>query len=107
MRLSRSDAEQNRRATSICKAYAKRGLALQVASDQCFIGRCEIFDFANVPRMGFCCSVLGRIAPSAQNAGRFFRRRNSILEFVRVAHTKACAAFWKAFAFLVTASILI
>src|SRR5437016_9928231 len=62
MRLSRSDADQNRRAASICKAYAKRGLALQVASDQCFIGRCEIFDFANVPRMGFCCPVLGRIA---------------------------------------------
>src|SRR5438876_12301084 len=62
MRLSRSDVEQNGRAASICKAYAKRGLALQVASDQCFIGRYEIFDFTNVPRMGFCCSVLGRIA---------------------------------------------
>src|SRR5207253_10719598 len=62
MRLSRSDVEQNGRAALICKAYAKRGLALLVASDQCFIGRCEIFDFTNVPRMGFCCSVLGRIA---------------------------------------------
>jgi hypothetical protein len=41
MRLNRSDAEQNRRAASICKAYAKRTSSLQAASNQDFIGHCE------------------------------------------------------------------
>ena len=41
MRLNRSDAGQNGRATSICKAYAKRIVSLQAASNQDFIGHCE------------------------------------------------------------------
>jgi len=52
MRLSRSDAKQNGRAALICKAYAKRGLARQAASDQCFIGRCENFRFSKRPKSG-------------------------------------------------------
>jgi len=52
MRLNRSDAEQNRRDASICKAYAKRSLALQAASDQRFIGRSEIFAFGKCPKNG-------------------------------------------------------
>jgi hypothetical protein len=45
MRLSRSDANQQGRAALICKADAKRGLLLQAASDQYFIGRSENFRF--------------------------------------------------------------
>ena len=46
MRLNRSDAGQNRRAASICKAYAKRIVSLQAASNQDFIGHCEDFRFS-------------------------------------------------------------
>src|SRR6266403_4404553 len=52
MRLNRSDAEQNRRAASICKAYAKRIVSLQAASNQDFIGHCENFRFRSRPRSG-------------------------------------------------------
>jgi len=52
MRLKRSDAEQNRRAASICKAYAKRIVSLQAASNQGFIGYCEDFRFRGRPRNG-------------------------------------------------------
>ena len=59
MRLSRSDAEQNGRAASICKAYAKHGLALQAASDQYFIGRCENFRFRQRPKNGILLPSFG------------------------------------------------
>src|SRR5437879_12770529 len=88
MRLSRSDADQNRRATSICKAYAKRGLALQVASDQCFIGRCEIFDFANVLRWGFCFSVLGRLAQLVLLSA--LSERRSTVSIISVTQIRMC-----------------
>jgi len=52
MRLNRSDAGQNRRAASICKAYAKRIVSLQAASNQDFIGHCEDFRFRGRPRNG-------------------------------------------------------
>ena len=52
MRLSRSDAKQNGRATSICKAYAKRASALQAASDQCFIGGCKNVRLRKHPKNG-------------------------------------------------------
>ena len=52
MRLNRSDAEQNRRAASICKAYAKRIVSLQAASNQDFIGHCENFRFRSRPGNG-------------------------------------------------------
>jgi hypothetical protein len=45
MRLSRSDAAQNRRAALVCKAYAKRALSLQAASNQCFVNRRVNFRF--------------------------------------------------------------
>jgi len=41
MRLNRSDAGQNGRAASICKAYAKRTSSLQAAFNQDFIGHRE------------------------------------------------------------------
>jgi hypothetical protein len=59
MRLNRSDAEQNRRAASICKAYAKRIVSLQVASNQDFIGHCENFRFRGRPRNGIFPPVFG------------------------------------------------
>jgi len=59
MRLNRSDAEQNRRAASICKAYAKRVGPLQAASNQGFIGHCENFRFRGRPRNGIFQSGFG------------------------------------------------
>jgi hypothetical protein len=46
MRLNQSDPEQNGRAASICKAYAKRALSLQATSNQDFIGHCENLRFS-------------------------------------------------------------
>ncbi|PYL52473.1 MAG: hypothetical protein DMF29_10800 [Verrucomicrobia bacterium] len=60
MRLSRSDAKQNGRAALlICKAYAKRRLALQAASDQCFIGRYKNFRFLTRPNIGILLPGFG------------------------------------------------
>ena len=59
MRLNRSGAGQNGRATSICKAYAKRTLSLQAASDQRLIGRSEIFAFVKCPKNGILLSSFG------------------------------------------------
>jgi len=59
MRLNRSDAGQNGRATSICKAYAKRTSSLQAASDQRFIGRSEIFAFGKCPKNGILLPSFG------------------------------------------------
>jgi hypothetical protein len=59
MRLSRSDAKQNGRAALICKAYAKRGLALQAASDQYFICRRENFRFRKHPKNGILLPGFG------------------------------------------------
>ena len=59
MRLSRSDAKQNGRAALICKAYAKRRLALQAASDQCFIGRYKNFRFLTRPKNGILLPGFG------------------------------------------------
>jgi hypothetical protein len=59
MRLNRSDAGQNGRATSICKAYAKRTSSLQAASDQHFIGRSEIFAFGKCPKNGILLPSFG------------------------------------------------
>src|SRR5947207_2063476 len=59
MRLSRNDAKQNGRAALICKAYAKRGLALQAASDQCFICRRENFRFRKHPKNGILLPGFG------------------------------------------------
>jgi hypothetical protein len=52
MRLNRSDAEQNGRAASVCKAYAKRVVSLQAASNQCLIDHVKTFDFRTCPRNG-------------------------------------------------------